>query len=98
MYPKDTRDPARPGRLRLLYEANPMAMLIEQAGGAASSGRGRILDVAPGALHQRIPLILGSKSEVERLERYHREADAGLDREFESPLFNERSLFRDAIA
>jgi fructose-1,6-bisphosphatase len=92
MYPTDTRDPARPGRLRLLYEANPMAMLVEQAGGAASTGRGRILDVAPDALHQRVPLILGSKSEVERLERYHAEHDRG-DVAFTSPLFKERSLF-----
>ncbi len=98
MYPKDTKEPAKPGRLRLLYEANPMAMLIEQAGGRASTGRERVLDIAPKSLHERVPLILGSRCEVERLERYHREADAGTDRAFESPLFNTRSLFRDAIA
>ena len=98
MYPKDTRDPAKAGRLRLLYEANPMAMLIEQAGGRASTGRQRVLDIAPKSLHERVPVILGSRSEVERLERYHREADAGLDRQFESPLFNTRTLFRDAVA
>jgi fructose-1,6-bisphosphatase len=92
MYPKDTRDPARPGRLRLLYEANPMAMLIEQAGGAASTGRGRILEVAPTSLHERVPVILGSRNEVERLERYHAEFDRG-DEAFSSPLFAERSLF-----
>jgi fructose-1,6-bisphosphatase len=92
MYPRDTKDPAKPGRLRLLYEANPMAMLIEQAGGAASTGRGRILDVAPVSLHQRVPLILGSRSEVDRLERYHAEYDRG-EVAFSSPLFNERSLF-----
>jgi fructose-1,6-bisphosphatase I/sedoheptulose-1,7-bisphosphatase/fructose-1,6-bisphosphatase I len=95
MYPKDCKDPGKPGRLRLLYEANPMAMLIEQAGGAASTGRCRILDVQPDALHQRLPVILGSKNEVERLERYHREYDEGSDRPFVSPLFAERSLFRD---
>jgi fructose-1,6-bisphosphatase I/sedoheptulose-1,7-bisphosphatase/fructose-1,6-bisphosphatase I len=95
MYPKDSKDPGKPGRLRLLYEANPMAMLVEQAGGAASTGRGRILDVMPAALHQRVPVILGSKNEVERLERYHNEYDAGTDRPFDSPLFAERSLFRD---
>lgn len=95
MYPKDNKDPAKPGRLRLLYEANPMAMLVEQAGGAASTGRGRILDVPPEALHQRLPVILGSKNEVERLDRYHREYDEGSDRPFDSPLFAERSLFRD---
>jgi fructose-1,6-bisphosphatase len=93
MYPKDTKDPAKPGRLRLLYEANPMAMLIEQAGGAASTGRGRILEVAPASLHQRVPVILGSRQEVERLERYHAEHDRG-DVEFSSPLFRERSLLR----
>jgi len=92
MYPKDTNDPAKPGRLRLLYEANPMAMLIEQAGGAASTGRGRILDVAPTALHERVPVILGSRQDVERLERYHAEFDRG-DVAFSSPLFAERSLF-----
>ncbi len=92
MYPADTKDPKTPGRPRLLYEANPMAMLIEQAGGAASTGRGRILDVAPAALHQRVPVILGSKSEVARLERYHAEFDRG-DVAFSSPLFNERTLF-----
>ena len=72
-----------------------MAMLIEQAGGAASTGRLRILDVAPETLHQRVPVILGSKNEVERLECYHQEYDAGADRPFLSPLFSERSLFRD---
>jgi fructose-1,6-bisphosphatase I/sedoheptulose-1,7-bisphosphatase/fructose-1,6-bisphosphatase I len=95
MYPKDNKDPTKPGRLRLLYEASPMAMLIEQAGGAASTGRGRILDVEPDALHQRVPVILGSKNEVERVERYHREHDDGSDRPFVSPLFSERSLYRD---
>ncbi|MEY2632960.1 MAG: hypothetical protein RIR00_1614 [Pseudomonadota bacterium] len=95
LYPRDHKDPARPGRLRLLYEANPMAMLIEQAGGAASTGRARILDLQPETLHQRVPVILGSAVEVERLERYHSEYDSGTDRPFESPLFSERSLFRD---
>jgi fructose-1,6-bisphosphatase len=93
MYPRDTKDPGKSGRLRLLYEANPMAMLVEQAGGAASSGRGRILDLVPSLLHQRVPLILGCKAEVERIERYHLEHEQGLDRIYSSPLFNERSLF-----
>ena len=93
MYPKDTKDPAKPGRLRLLYEASPMAMLVEQAGGAASTGRQRLLDVVPTALHQRVPVILGAKDEVERIERYHALHDQGLDRPFTSPLFRERSLF-----
>ena len=93
MYPKDSRDPQWSGRLRLLYEANPMAMLIEQAGGAASTGRIRIRDLVPSALHQRVPLILGCKAEVERIERYHLEHEQGLDRVYSSPLFKERSLF-----
>jgi fructose-1,6-bisphosphatase len=93
MYPKDFKDPTKAGRLRLLYEANPMAMLVEQAGGAASHGRGRILDLQPTELHQRVPLILGCKAEVERIEQYHHEHDQGLDRIYSSPLFKERSLF-----
>jgi fructose-1,6-bisphosphatase len=96
MYPRDARDPARPGRLRLLYEANPMAMIVEAAGGAASTGRQRILDVQPEALHQRVPVILGSRAEVERLARYHAEHDSGVDQPFLSPLFNSRSLFQEA--
>jgi fructose-1,6-bisphosphatase len=93
MYPRDTKDPAKAGRLRLLYEANPMGMIIEQAGGLASYGRGRTLDLVPEELHQRAPLILGARSEVERLELYHLEHDQGLDRIYSSPLFKERSLF-----
>jgi fructose-1,6-bisphosphatase len=93
MYPKDTRNPDKPGRLRLLYEANPMAMIMEQAGGAASTGHGRILELPPTALHQRVPVILGSRAEVLRIEQYHLEHDQGLDQPFTSPLFNERSLF-----
>ena len=96
MYPRDTKDPSKPGRLRLMYEANPMAMLVEQAGGAASTGRGRILELAPADIHQRVPVILGSRSEVERLVRYHAEYDAGEDAPFKTPLFNARSLFRTA--
>ena len=69
-----------------------MAMIVEQAGGSASWGRGRVLDCVPGELHQRVPLILGCRSEVERIERYHLEHDQGLDRIYSSPLFKERSL------
>ncbi|WP_114393869.1 class 1 fructose-bisphosphatase [Oleisolibacter albus] len=94
MYPRDTRESCKPGRLRLLYEANPIAMLVEQAGGAASTGRARILEVEPASLHQRAPLILGSAQEVERLVRYHAEHDRGEDEVFEAPLFGIRSLFR----
>ncbi|OHX36054.1 fructose-bisphosphatase [Methylomonas sp. LWB] len=75
MYPFDLRDPAKPGKLRLLYEANPMAFIIEQAGGACSTGRERVLDVKPTSIHQRVPLILGSKNEVERIVGYHRDMD-----------------------
>jgi fructose-1,6-bisphosphatase I/sedoheptulose-1,7-bisphosphatase/fructose-1,6-bisphosphatase I len=95
MYPQDTKDPAKPGRLRLLYEANPMAMIVEQAGGAASTGRQRLLEVQPESLHQRVPVILGSRDEVERIERYHREHETGEDQPFRSPLFSTRTLFRD---
>jgi fructose-1,6-bisphosphatase I / sedoheptulose-1,7-bisphosphatase len=94
MYPRDTMDASRPGRLRQMYEANPISLLIEQAGGRATTGRLRLLDVQPETLHQRIPVILGSRSEVERIERYHAEFDCGADRPYTSPLFNERSLFR----
>jgi len=76
MYPRDQKEANREGRLRLLYEANPMAMIVEHAGGAASTGRGRILGVQPERLHQRVPVILGSRGEVERVERYHAEYDA----------------------
>jgi fructose-1,6-bisphosphatase I/sedoheptulose-1,7-bisphosphatase len=92
MYPRDTKDPAKPGRLRLLYEANPIGFIMEQAGGRASTGRQPVLGVKPGELHQRIGLVFGSKNEVERIERYHHEPatkDSG------NPLFGERSLFRD---
>jgi len=94
MYPRDTRDPSKPGRLRLLYEASPMAMIVENAGGLASTGRERLLDILPTDIHQRVPVILGSREEVERLQRYHQQADAGEDVVFENPLFNTRSLFR----
>jgi fructose-1,6-bisphosphatase I / sedoheptulose-1,7-bisphosphatase len=91
LYPRDSKDPKKPGRLRLLYEANPVAFLVEQAGGRASTGYSRILDTQPEAPHQRIGLIFGSANEVERIERYHREPDA---REYDAPLFGARGLFR----
>ena len=71
MYPWDKREPNKPGKLRLMYEANPMALLIEQAGGTATTGRQRILDIQPEKLHQRVPVILGSKNEVDRVTSYH---------------------------
>ena len=75
MYPWDKREPEKPGKLRLMYEANPMAFLVEQAGGAATNGHDRILDVQPTQLHQRVSVVLGSKNEVDRITRYHREAE-----------------------
>lgn len=74
LYPKDTKDPTKAGKLRLLYEANPMSFIVEQAGGLSSTGYERIMDIKPSGLHQRVPVILGSKNEVERLVRYHKEA------------------------
>ena len=71
LYPYDLRDLSKSGRLRIMYEANPMAFIIEQAGGACSTGRERILDIKPSHIHQRVPLILGSKREVERIVAYH---------------------------
>ncbi len=73
MYPRDTKDPTKAGRLRLMYEANPMSFIIEQAGGVCSTGRERIMGVQPTELHQRIAVILGSKNEVDRVVAYHAE-------------------------
>jgi fructose-1,6-bisphosphatase I len=74
MYPWDKREPHKPGKLRLLYEANPMSWLIEQAGGASTNGKERILDLLPNQLHERVSVILGSKNEVDRLTGYHQKA------------------------
>ena len=71
MYPIDSKMQDKGGKLRLMYEANPMALLIEQAGGLATTGRERILEIKPGKLHQRVPVILGSKNEVDRITTYH---------------------------
>ncbi|MER3547391.1 MAG: fructose-bisphosphatase class I, partial [Rhodanobacteraceae bacterium] len=76
IYPIDSKTREQGGKLRLMYEANPMAFIVEQAGGAASTGRQRILEVMPQKLHQRVPVFLGSKNEVETVTRYHRDADA----------------------
>ncbi|MBL0284529.1 MAG: class 1 fructose-bisphosphatase [Zoogloea sp.] len=73
MYPMDSKMKAQGGKLRLMYEANPMAMIVEAAGGAATTGRERILSIQPTKLHQRVPVVLGSKNEVERVTRYHNE-------------------------
>ena len=71
MYPWDKREPDKPGKLRLMYEANPMGWIVEQAGGAATNGRQRILDIEPTTLHERVSVILGSRHEVERVTAYH---------------------------
>ena len=90
MYPRDRKDLTKPGRLRLLYEANPIGYLIEQAGGRASTGHGQILEVTPESAHQRIGFVFGARAEVERIERYHRDHN---DFEFDAPLFGTRGLF-----
>jgi fructose-1,6-bisphosphatase I len=91
LYPGDMRDNYNLGRLRLVYEANPIAWIIEQAGGAASNGRDRILDLVPSAIHQHTPFIAGSKTEVEYVLRLHHEPHGAGER---SPLFGRRGLFR----
>ncbi len=94
MYPRDNKDPSKAGRLRLLYEANPISMLIEQAGGRATTGHRRILEVKPVGIHQRIGFIFGSAEEVARIEEYHR--GESLD-SFKSPLFGKRGLFTTTL-
>lgn len=95
LYPHDERTRDQGGRLGLVYEANPIAFIIEQAGGAAITGRNSILDIKPAELHQRAPFIFGSKDEVERLHRYHQEYVEGKDADsYDMPLFSSRSLFR----
>jgi fructose-1,6-bisphosphatase I/sedoheptulose-1,7-bisphosphatase len=91
LYPRDERDATRNGRLRLLYEANPIAMVIEQAGGRASTGGERVLEAVPAGLHQRTGFIFGAAGEVERLEQYHRSHNRHA---YDAPLFAARGLFR----
>ena len=78
MYPWDKREPEKAGKLRLMYEANPMSWLIEQAGGASTNGKQRIMDLQPSKLHERVSVVLGSKNEVERVTAYHHKVSAGL--------------------
>jgi fructose-1,6-bisphosphatase I len=96
LIPRDTREHGKPGHVHLLYEANPVAMLIEHAGGAATTGRVPVLDVVPKDIHERTPLIFGCKQDVELVERYHAMYDKGESLVFESPLFRQRSIFRTA--
>jgi fructose-1,6-bisphosphatase I/sedoheptulose-1,7-bisphosphatase len=91
LYPCDHKNPDLRGRLRLLYEANPIGFIIEQAGGRASTGRQAVLKVQPSALHQRVGLVFGSREEVDRIESYHHGARAA---DLPSPLFYEHGLFR----
>ena len=94
LYPANSKQPGRTGRLRLLYEASPVAFLIEQAGGLASTGRERVMELPPGGLHQRVPFIFGSRREVERIEQYHHEHLEPYQQAYDASLFNTRSLFR----
>jgi fructose-1,6-bisphosphatase I/sedoheptulose-1,7-bisphosphatase len=93
LYPRDEREQGRSGRLRLLYEANPIGMLIEQAGGRASTGYGPVLEVEPTGLHQRSGFVFGARHEVERIEQYHRDFN---EKPYDAPLFGTRGLFRAA--
>lgn len=74
MYPWDKREPGKPGKLRLMYEANPMSFLVEQAGGASTNGHQRIMSIQPEQLHQRVSVMLGSKNEVDKVTSYHQES------------------------
>lgn len=91
IYPADQREGYAHGRLRLIYEANPIALLVEEAGGAASTGRERILDIKPRSLHQRMPIVVGSRAEVDYVDRLYTHPHAHGER---SPLFGHRGLFR----
>jgi fructose-1,6-bisphosphatase I len=91
LYPGDQRKGYRQGRLRLVYEANPIAYLVEQAAGAATDSVNRILEIRPESLHQRVPVVFGSTREVARIARYHTAPSNIGER---SPLFGNRGLFR----
>jgi fructose-1,6-bisphosphatase I / sedoheptulose-1,7-bisphosphatase len=91
LYPRDGREASVPGCLHLLCAANPAAFIVEQAGGRASTGLQRVLDIAPGSLDQKIALMFGAAGEIDRLETYHREYN---EREYDAPLFGSRGLFR----
>ncbi|RRH89666.1 class 1 fructose-bisphosphatase [Variovorax beijingensis] len=93
MYPRDSKEAGRDGRLRLLYEANPISFLIEQAGGMASTGRRRLMSVEPESIHQRIGFVFGSSEEVARVEAYHSEEPQDT---YQAPLFGKRGLFATA--
>lgn len=92
LYPADSKDSGRPERLSLMQQGNPIAFIIEQAGGLASTGHGRLMEVRPIDLHERVPVIFGSRAEVELIEQYHRDDAEPIAEDFS--LFNTRSLFR----
>jgi fructose-1,6-bisphosphatase I len=91
LYPGDSRKTYEKGRLRLVYEANPIAFVTEQAGGAATTGRKRILDIVPQDIHQRTPLVFGSTDHVEQIGRYYNDINPAANR---APLFGTRGLLR----
>jgi fructose-1,6-bisphosphatase I len=91
IYPADGRKGYTSGRLRLMYEANPIAMIMEQAGGACTTGTQPMMDVEPVSIHQRVPVVFGSKTEVEEIAHYYRNPHSLGDH---SPLFSQRGLFR----
>jgi len=92
LYPRDKRPGYQHGRLRLVYEANPIALLVEQAGGAAVDAERRILEIEPKKFHERVPLIFGARDKVERVVRYHNDRHSIGERQ---PLFGRRGLFRE---
>jgi fructose-1,6-bisphosphatase I len=92
LYPRDARPGYGEGRLRLVYEANPIALIVEKAGGGATDGAQRVLDIEPTQLHQRVPLVFGARDKVERVARYHSDPQGIVER---SPLFGRRGLFRN---
>jgi fructose-1,6-bisphosphatase I/sedoheptulose-1,7-bisphosphatase len=96
LHPRDRKDPGQLGRVRLLYEANPIGFLVEQAGGRASTGYAPALEARPKSLDQPSAFVFGSREEVERIERYHAE-DTG-DADLDLPLFQTRGLFRDSVS
>jgi fructose-1,6-bisphosphatase I/sedoheptulose-1,7-bisphosphatase len=93
LYPRDERENGKSGRLRLLYEANPIGMVIEQAGGRASTGYGPVLELEPAGIHQKSGFVFGARHEVERIEQYHRDHN---QKPYDAPLFGTRGLFRAA--
>lgn len=94
LYPRDTREPRKPGRLRLMYEAAPMALLVQEAGGRSVNGTSELLDLIPDVLHQKVPVILGSKDEVDRIVSYHADQHENVSLQ----LFKTRSLFVQPMA